>query len=64
MFYVLLSSCFFLIKAVEQDKVMLRVGASALCISIGECDVLLLVKEKLDEAVAVLQKESKGTCMS
>lgn len=64
MFYVLLSSCFFRIKAVEQHKVMLRVGGSALCISVGECDVLLLVKEKTDEAVVVLQKESKGTCMS
>lgn len=57
--------CFmFLIKAVEQGKAMLRLGGLALCISIGECDVLLLLKEEMDEALVILQKESKGTCMS
>lgn len=51
-------------EAFERDEATLRVGGSALCVSVGECDVSLLVKEKMDEAVVVLRKESKGTCMS
>lgn len=51
----------FLIKAVEQ---VLRRRGLALCVGLGECDVLLLWRVEMDGAVVNLNKESKGTCMS
>lgn len=43
---------------------MLILCGLALYVSIGECDVSLLLREEMDEAVVNLKKESKGTCMS
>lgn len=43
---------------------MLGLCGLTLYVSIGECDVSLLLREETDEAVVNLKKESKGTCMS
>lgn len=61
MFYL---AVLFLIKAVEQGKVMLGLCGLGLYVSTGECDVLLLLREEMDGDVVNLMTESKGTCMS
>lgn len=61
MFYVLLSGFVF----DESCRAgLLRLCGLAFCVSIGECDVLLLLREEMDEAGVNLKKESKGICMS